>query len=134
MEFLTEKDSPLPSAAAAETVPQLEPILAFLAGGYLRYGQWKKARPLLATLHRLCPDKAEYRIGLGLACFKDGRTEEALAHLDQTVGRMISQDVRAVPVWQALLLCHALKANGMTNHAVAIFSFRINAEDLQESA
>ncbi|GEM_PF-6092178 len=128
MSNLVPANESLP-AVASESIPEREVLLAFLAGGYLRFGQWKKARAMFGLLHTISPNRSEYRIALGLACFHDGSAEEALAHLDETVGRKISESVAEVPVWQALLLCRVLRANGMSNEALAIFSYRMQVED-----
>ncbi len=129
MSELVPAYAPLPVAVPANAIPEREVLLAFLAGGYLRFGQWKKARAMFGLLHTLSASRTEYRIALGLACFHDGRVEEALAHLDETVGRKISESAADVPVWEALLLCRVLRANGMANEALAIFSYRMQAEE-----
>jgi tetratricopeptide (TPR) repeat protein len=106
------------SGLTTEAIPDRESLLAFLAGGYLRFGQWKKARSMFSLLLSLNPGNADYRIALGLACFKDGRPEESLGHLDDTIGKRIGQEVRSVPFWQALLLCNVLRENGMASEAL----------------
>lgn len=122
-------ESATSSTLTPEAIPERETLLAFLAGGYLRFGQWKKARSMFALLLSLSPGNEEYRMALGLACFKDGRPEESLGHLDDTIGKRIGQDVRSVPFWQALLLCNVLRENGMASEALAIFEYRMQAPD-----
>ena len=89
--------------------PDEIPVLAYLAFQLLKYGQPEKARRLFALLVALRPVKKEYRISLGYACFKSGRAEEALAHLETAFKGPIS----SYAGWQALLLSRVLRANGM---------------------
>ena len=88
--------------------PDEIPVLAYLASRYLRYGSLDKARALYSLLASLKPRQRNYRAALGYACFKSGRAEEALAHLESAFkGR---QDLSG---WETLLLGRTLRANGM---------------------
>ena len=88
--------------------PDPIPVLAYLAARYLRYGPLDRARTLYGLLISLKPRHRNYRIALGYACFKSGRAEEALAHLEAACkGRS------GLSGWEILLLGRTLRANGM---------------------
>jgi tetratricopeptide (TPR) repeat protein len=92
--------------------PDEIPVLAYLASRYLRYGALDKARTLYSLLVSLKPRKREYRAALGYACFKSGRAEEALAHLESAF------KVReGLGGWETMLLARTLRANGMNDEA-----------------
>ena len=88
--------------------PDEIPVLAYLASRYLKYGSLEKARTLYTLLVSLKPRKLNYRAALGFTCFKSGRAEEALAHLETAFkGR------KDLSGWETMLLGRTLKANGM---------------------
>lgn len=89
--------------------PDEIPVLASLAARFLRYGVLEKARVLYGVLVALKPKERRYRAALGFACFKTGRAEEALAHLETAFKGRES----AMTGWETLLLVRTLKANGM---------------------
>ena len=89
-------------------VPEEIPVLSYLAFQFLKYGAPEKARALYALLASLQPQKKQYRVSLGYACFKCGRAEEALAHLENAF-----KGQSAYAGWQAMLLSRVLRANGM---------------------
>jgi predicted Zn-dependent protease len=103
------------SGRARTQGPDPIPVLAYLAARYLRYGPLDRARSLYGLLVSLKPRQRNYRVALGYACFKSGRAEEALAHLEAAYkGR---SDLSG---WEALLLGRALLANGMAAESRAL--------------
>jgi tetratricopeptide (TPR) repeat protein len=88
--------------------PDPIPVLAYLAARYLRYGPLDRARSLYGLLISLKPRQRNYRIALGYACFKSGRAEEALAHLESAY-----KNRKGLSGWEILLLGRTLRANGM---------------------
>ncbi len=84
------------------------PVLSYLAFQFLKYGAPDKARALYALLASLQPQKKLYRVSLGYACFKCGKAEEALAHLENAF-----KGQSGYTGWQALLMSRVLRANGM---------------------
>ena len=95
--------------------PDAIPVLAYLASRYLRYGALDNARSIYSLLVHLKPRARNFRAALGYACFKSGRAEEALAHLEAAFkGRM---DLSG---WETLLLGRTLRANGMIDESQAL--------------
>ena len=95
--------------------PDEIPVLAYLASRYLRYGALDKSRSLYSLLVSLKPRQKNYRAALGYACFKSGRAEEALAHLESAFkGR---SDLSG---WETMLLGRTLLANGMIEESRAL--------------
>lgn len=98
--------------------PDEIPVLASLAARFLRYGALEKARVLYGVLVALKPKERRYRAALGFACFKTGRAEEALAHLETAFKGRES----VMTGWEALLLGRTLKANGMMEESRALLA------------
>ncbi len=104
--------------------PDEIPVLAYLASRYLRYGALDKARALFSLLASLKPRARNYRAALGYACFKSGRAEEALAHLESAFrGR---KDLNG---WETLLLGRTLRANGMVEESKELVHWFLNKKD-----
>ncbi|MDB5104464.1 MAG: hypothetical protein JWP91_2153 [Fibrobacteres bacterium] len=102
------------------------PVLAYLASRYLKYGSLDNARVLYTLLVSLKPRKLNYRAALGYACFKSGRAEEALAHLETAFkGR------KELSGWETMLLGRTLKANGMNDESQALVRRFLEARFLE---
>jgi tetratricopeptide (TPR) repeat protein len=110
-------------ARRARGGPDPIPVLAYLAARYLRYGPLDRARALYGLLISLKPRQRNYRIALGYACYKSGRAEEALAHLEAAYkGR---GDLSG---WETLLLGRALLANGMIEESRNLIERHLNGK------
>jgi tetratricopeptide (TPR) repeat protein len=103
--------APKPRRKQVQGIEEI-PVIAYLASRYLKYGALDNARALYSLLVSLKPRKLNYRAALGYACFKSGRAEEALAHLETAFkGR------KDLSGWETMLLGRTLKANGMNEES-----------------
>jgi tetratricopeptide (TPR) repeat protein len=104
--------------------PDPIPVLAYLAARYLRYGPLDRARSLYGLLISLKPRQRNFRIALGYACFKSGRAEEALAHLEAAYkGRT------GLTGWEILLLGRTLRANGMMDESRELIERHLKGQE-----
>lgn len=104
--------------------PDEIPVLAWLAARHLKYGAWENARVLYTLLVSLRPRRRAWRTALGYACFKTGRAEEALAHLEAAFkGR------RDLNGWETLLFGRTLRANGMMDESQALLAAFLAAKE-----
>jgi tetratricopeptide (TPR) repeat protein len=101
-------------------------VLAYLAASYLRYGPVDQARTLYGLLISLKPRQRNYRIALGYACFKSGRAEEALAHLES-----VFKSRSRLSGWEILLLGRTLRANGMMEESRELIERHMKARGKQ---
>lgn len=111
-------------ARAQAQGPDPIPVLAYLAARYLRYGPLDRARSLYGLLISLKPRQRNYRVALGYACFKSGRAEEALAHLESA-----SKNRSKLSGWEILLLGRTLRANGMPEESRKLIERHLKGTD-----